>query len=264
MPPLIGFSDNPFRTRSDLLRATEALLKPLRQYQSPAGARVKIQPPIYAAFDDVAAQLEGFSRPLWAIAGLLSTSTHVDGFDADGWVRGIEAGVDPNHVEYWGDLHDVDQRMVEMESIAFTLLSAPEKTLSLISQVSKDRLKIWLAQINSYDMPQNNWRWFRIFVNLALFKVLGVPEEDVRVNMNVDFDMLDSFYLGEGWSSDGLWGEERKQADYYSGSFAIQFAQMLYVRHAVRDEARVQRYREQARLFAKKYWRYFDSNGVFK
>lgn len=263
MPPLNGFTDNAFRTRADLVRGTEALLKPLGQYRSPCGARVKLQPSTYAAFDDVAAQLEGFARPLWVIAGLLSQDVNSCDFDASGWLSGIEAGVDPASTEYWGDLNDIDQRMVEMESIAFTLLTAPEATLSLLSKSSQEKLKTWLSQINNYNMPQNNWRWFRIFVNLALFQVLGVPENDVRPTMDADFAMLDSFYLSEGWSSDGLWGDDRKQADYYSGSFAIQFAQLLYVRLAVGDEARVQRYRDEARLFAAKFWRYFDSNGMF-
>ncbi|KAF5724959.1 hypothetical protein FMUND_304 [Fusarium mundagurra] len=45
--------------------------------------------------------------------------------------------------------------------------------------------------------------------------------------MDADFELLDQFYLGEEWSSDGVWGDDKKQVDYYSGSFAIQFAQLL-------------------------------------
>jgi hypothetical protein len=110
-------------------------------------------------------------------------------------------------------------------------------------------------------MPENNWRWFRVLVNLAL----GSQDEDVVAQ---DLNMLDSFDLGEGWSSDGLWGNERKQADYYSGSFAIQFARMLYVRCiedrglASEDQSRVERYKLEARQFASGFWRYFDVDGM--
>ncbi|KAF4950060.1 hypothetical protein FGADI_8506 [Fusarium gaditjirri] len=259
MPGLSGFSDNPFRDRQDLLRAATALVKPLEQYRSKSKARVKLYPSTAAVFDDVAAQLEGFARPLWAVSGLLDKSTDPS---ARSWIRGIEAGVDPEHPEYWGNLGSFDQRMVEMESIAFAFLTEPEQMLAFLNSESKRNLEQWLQQINNFDMPQNNWRWFRILVNLALFKVLGSDKEKARQAMDADFEMLDQFYLGGGWSSDGVWRDDRKQADYYSGSFAIQFAQLLYVRCAVDDEKRVENYRQQAIDFASEYWRYFDTNGA--
>lgn len=111
-------------------------------------------------------------------------------------------------------------------------------------------------------LPENNWSWFRVLVNLALIKTLGMPMEEVREVVERDLQLLDSFYVGEGWSTDGLWGNERKQADYYSGSFALQFAQLLYVRLSDGyDDARAERYKAQAREFAVGYWRYFDPNG---
>ncbi|KAF5648103.1 hypothetical protein F52700_1318 [Fusarium sp. NRRL 52700] len=259
MPGLPGFSDNPFRDRHDLLRAATAIVKPLEQYRSKSRARVKLYPSTAAGFDDVAAQLEGFARPLWAISGLVDKSTDNT---MRSWIRGIEAGVDPDNVEYWGHLGSFDQRMVEMESIAFALLTEPHVMLSFLNPESIKNLEKWLRQINNFDMPRNNWRWFRVLVNLALIKVLGPDKEKARQAMDADFELLDQFHIGEGWSSDGVWGDDRKQADYYSGSFAIQFAQLLYVHCAVDDEKRVAKYRQQATEFASEYWRYFDTNGA--
>jgi hypothetical protein len=133
------------------------------------------------------------------------------------------------------------------------------------------------------DMPQNNWRWFRVFANLALVVVGGVPHAELKNEMERDLAVLDSFYLGEGWSGDGPWQtpeqeaeEERecnrtrrrdrigcgRQVDYYSGSFAIQFSQLLYARFAAQlDPQRVEIYRQQARQFGSSFWRYFDKNG---
>ncbi|KAG5788616.1 hypothetical protein H9Q69_012317 [Fusarium xylarioides] len=259
MPGLPGFSDNPFRDRDDLLRAATAIIKPLEQYRSKSKARVKLYPSTAAGFDDVAAQLEGFARPLWAISSLVDKSTEPS---LSSWLRGIEAGADPENPEYWGHLASFDQRMVEMESIAFALLTEPHAILSFLNPESRSNLEQWLQQINNYDMPRNNWRWFRVLVNLALMKVLGSDKDKARQAMDADFELLDQFYLGEGWSSDGIWGDDRKQADYYSGSFAIQFAQLLYLRCAVDDEKRVTKYRQQAMEFASEYWRYFDTNGA--
>ncbi|KZL63069.1 hypothetical protein CI238_05888 [Colletotrichum incanum] len=255
MPPLPGFSDNPFRCRADLLRAATAFLRPLEQYKSPASARIKLATNTAAGFDEVAAQLEGFARPLWVVADLFNEDGGVADLDLGSWTRGVVAGTDPGSGEYWGDVEDIDQRMVEMESIAFTLLVAPEKFLSRCDGQAKSRLKEWLGQINRRTMPLSNWLWFRVLVNLALVKALGVAMEDVRETMDRDLRLLDSFYLGEGWTSDGLWCDERKQADYYSGSFSIQFAQLLYVRFAVGDKERVARYKQQAREFASTFWR---------
>jgi hypothetical protein len=263
MVALPGFTDNPFQTRSDLVRASAALLKPLEQYKSPQKALIKLSTSTAAGFDEVSAQLEGFARPLWAIASALAPVNKADslGLDVDSWVCGLRAGTNPASSEYWGDLGDFDQRMVEMESIAYALLMAPAAFLSGMDAMDRENLERWLRQINGRKMPENNWRWFRVLVNLAL----GSQDEDVVAQ---DLNMLDSFDLGEGWSSDGLWGNERKQADYYSGSFAIQFARMLYVRFmedralASKDRSRVERYKLEARQFASGFWRYFDVDGM--
>lgn len=262
-----GFSDNPFRTRADLVRAATALILPLKQYKSPQEARINLATNTAAGFDEVAAQLEGFARPLWVVADLLNDaesggeSEGLAGLDLESWAQGIVAGTDPNSEEYWGDVGVIDQRMVEMESIAFAMLVAPGPFLSACDDDAKKRLGLWLRQINGKRMPQNNWLWFRVFVNLALVKALGAPVEEARAIMDGDLKVLDTFYMGEGWSSDGAWGRDRKQADYYSGSFAVQFAQLLYVRFAVGDEERVEKYKVHAKEFASGFWRYFDTNG---
>ncbi|TDZ16597.1 hypothetical protein Cob_v010492 [Colletotrichum orbiculare MAFF 240422] len=264
MPALPGFSDNPFRTRADLVRAAAALLKPLEPYKSDQKARIKLATNTAAGFDQASAELEGFARPLWVVADLLRATNpeEVPGLDLSSWPAGIIAGTDPESPEYWGDLSDVDQRMVEMESVAFALLTSPAALLASCDEAAKARLRTWLRQINDKKMPRNNWRWFRVFANLALVRALGVEMDAVRHVMDADFELLDTFYLGGGWSSDGPWGDERKQADYYSGSFAMQFAQLLYVRFAAEDEERVAKYERQAQEFASGYWRYFDANGA--
>ena len=277
MTHLHDFSDNPFETRLDLIRAVVALLKPLEQYKSQGQARIRISTDSGAGFDDVAAQLEGFARPLWAVANLFQfsaadvcgesiddASALVQRVNLSSWIHGIIAGTDPESLEYWGDLGDFDQRMVEMESISYALLTTPQ-AFSSLSEDAQFNLASWLRQINSKQMPQNNWLWFRIFVNLALCTLTGTVED-----IEADLNTLDTFYIGEGWSSDGLWGEERKQADYYSGSFAIQFARLLFVK--VMEESgksstykkRIDKYKDDARQFAIAFWRYFDFNGEKK
>jgi hypothetical protein len=161
--------------------------------------------------------------------------------------------------------------MVEMEPIAYALLVAPTAFMSAssvpgsdpkVDSQKRDRIVAWLRLIDEKTVPPSNWRWFRILVNLALVKSCGVPYDEVKPFMDADFKLLDSFYLGEGWSSDGLWSADKRQADYYSGSFAMQYAQLAYVRFAQDiDPERVARYRSEAGEFAATFWRYFDVNG---
>ncbi|KAL2825797.1 hypothetical protein BDW59DRAFT_161467 [Aspergillus cavernicola] len=262
MPPLPGFTDNPFKSRSDLVRGATSLISVLEPYKSKRQARIKLPAATAAGFDETAAQLEGFARPLWVVPLLLNEdiSTNVN---LRSWIRGLETGTDPESPEYWGDLGDVDQRMVEMESIAVALLSAPDSFLGSMHDSAKDNLVKWLRQINDHKMPPNNWLWFHVFVNLTLFKVLGIPRDEVQHQIDADLETLDSFQIGEGWSSDGLWGDERKQADYYPGSFAIQFAQLLYIQFVGdEDTIRAEKYSQSAKDFGATFWRYFDPHGA--
>ncbi|ETS80959.1 hypothetical protein PFICI_08488 [Pestalotiopsis fici W106-1] len=270
MPPLAGFSDNPFQTHSDLITAAVALIKPLEVYKSNGKARIKIASSSGAGFSETAAQVEGFSRPLWVVAHLLELESKgcvpnlaQTGVNLQSWVLGLKSGTDPSSNEYFGDLGDFDQRMVEMEAIALSILISPSNFAFRNDAFARSNLVKWLSQINRRKLPVNNWRWFRVFVNLALYKELQVPRGQVQRHLDEDLAILDSFYLQDGWSSDGTWGEERKQADYYSGSFAIQFAQLLFVKYATEfDASRADRYKQQAKEFATHYWRFFDTNGA--
>ena len=276
MPALPGFTDNPFRTHADLVTASHALLKPLHAYKSPGGARIKIPVELGTHFDETAARLEGFARSLWVVAPLLShekeftlpsqpgdkeRNAHLHTF-----AKGLIEGTTPELVgEYWGAVQDTDQRMVEMEILSFALLCAPSSFLPTSSTARQNLIK-WLQNINGKTIPTTNWLWFRVLTNLALVKTCGVPYETLEESIKADLLVLDSFEMGEGngWNSDGIWGDEGRQADYYSGSFAIQFSQLLFVKFAGDlDPERAEKYKTRAALFAIDLMRYFDANGKF-
>ncbi|KAJ5960410.1 uncharacterized protein N7479_007560 [Penicillium vulpinum] len=274
MPPLRGFSDNNFGDRNDALLATNALIGSLESYFSPGNARVQLPVCSGAHFDETAAQLEGFARPIWAVAAVAKSSDLPDSKVSayiHRLVEGIANGVNPDHPEYWGTIGDWDQRMVEAEPISFALLIAPKTFYEPLSEQGRSHLVQWLSGLNGKLMPPNNWRWFRIFSNLALSRVCGVPYDDVEEHIEADFVVLDQFELGDGWSGDGIWRKDGipnqefhgRQADYYSGSFAIQFSQLLYCIIADdSDPSRVSRYRQHAKDFASQFWRFFDEDGA--
>jgi hypothetical protein len=99
--------------------------------------------------------------------------------------------------------------------------------------------------------------WFRVFANLGLAKN-GATFSQERVD--ADIKQLNTFYRGDGWSNDGP--EGYRQMDYYSGSFAIQYLQLLYAKLAAdSDPTQAEEYKERARLYAQDFVHYFAPDG---
>ncbi|KAH1495122.1 hypothetical protein LV164_006528 [Aspergillus fumigatus] len=252
--PTHAFSRSPFRTRSNFQDACRALLDPLVPRFTPGCSRVKIGSSA-TRFDEGGAQIEGFARPLWALGSLLGGG--YDYAEAARWREGFISGTDPDHPEYWGDIEDMDQRMVEMCPIGFALAVAPHVFWDPLTDKQKENIANWLAQINAREMPNTNWLWFRVFANLGLRRN-NAPYSLARIE--ADMDHLDTFHVDAGWSNDGP--KSHHQMDYYSGSFAIQFLQLLYAKLAGDfDQPRAERYRERARRYAQDFVHYFSPNG---
>ena len=168
--------------------------------------------------------------------------------------KGLAAGTDPEASSYWGDLHNKDQRMVEMAAISYGILLVPEKLWEPLSEASKDHLADWLYQINLYSQADNNWHYFKVIVNLAL-KSVGKKwnPEEVKKAM----DRYESFYLGNGWYSDG----KRPQKDYYV-SFGIHFYCLLYARFMEKeDPEHTALFKERAKTFSESFIYWFDDEG---
>jgi hypothetical protein len=106
-------------------------------------------------------------------------------------------------------------------------------------------------------MPNTNWLWFRVFANLGLKKNGGKYSQE---KIEQDILHLNSFFRGEGWSNDGPEGVW--QQDYYSGSFAIQFLQLLYAKLAGDDDPeKAREFKKRAQDYALDFIHYFDEEG---
>ncbi|KAJ6605812.1 hypothetical protein B0H10DRAFT_2167074 [Mycena sp. CBHHK59/15] len=249
------FASNPLETKADLAKFLTGLLDPLASHTSPGGARIHLGHTA-THYDEAAAQLEGFSRPIWGLASYLAGGGEYP--EVKRWVDGFQNGTDPSHEEYWGDMRDKDQRMVECSAIGFSIAVAKEQLWDPLSPEAKTNFEKWLGGMNDKEMPNTNWLWFRVFANLGLSKA-GSPRFDAK-RMKADMDHLDTFYIGDGWSRDGPEGVV--QLDYYSSSFAIQFAQLAYSKLAqAEDPVRCEEYRNRARQFALDFIHYSDAEG---
>lgn len=245
--PLYG---NPLKTRADVRKALDDSFAPLLPYFSQSGARVTLSGTA-AHFDRAAADLEGFARPLWGIAPLA-----LSGDSFEHWpllARGIANGTDPAHPDYWGDVRQKDQRLVELAALGFALRLAPQHLWEPLSDAQKDNVRRYLLTARERNYADNNWKFFRVMVDMALDH-LGI---DFDRSLTETFKAeLDGFYIAGGWYRDG----DYRRIDHYI-AFAMHFYGLIYAKLSKPDDAYAERYRERARLFAGDFASWFDEDG---
>jgi len=117
---------------------------------------------------------------------------------------GILAGVDPRSRDYWGDIGDKDQRIVEAADIARTLWLTRASIWQHLTEEEKRRVTQWLLPATRAATPQNNWILFPITVDLVLAS-LDAPANNAELTARAhrDFEKYKRFYSESGWFVDG-------------------------------------------------------------
>jgi hypothetical protein len=238
-------------TRDQFQDALRKLAEPLRACRSPGHARVRLGA-TGAHYSVDCAEMEGFCRPLWGLAPLAAGGGHYD--DWDSVCRGLVNGTNPAHPEFWGLPGDYGQRLVEMAALGAALCLAPHLLWEPLAPAERTQVAAYLEAINTCRLHECNWYFFRVLVNLALHRV-GARSNPERTT--ADLDRLESYYLGDGWYSDGL----TEQRDYYV-SFAMHYYGLLYALLAQQqDPRRCERFRERAARFARDFILWFAADG---
>jgi hypothetical protein len=238
--------------REDMQAQVVRLAEPLVPYASPGGARITLGVNI-AHHGDAAADLEGYARPLWGLAPLAAGGGDFAHWDL--WARGLAAGTDPAHPEYWGDIGSFDQRQVETAALGFALALAPDRFWDPLSGKERDRVGSWLAGSLDRATPGNNWNFFPVMVSLGLDRVGYAHDRDAR---HTRLDRLETYALGDGWYSDGA----TEQRDYYI-PWAMHFYGLIYAALAGgQDPARAARFRQRAGEFALGFRHWFADDGA--
>ena len=243
---------NPLRTRRDLQQAATEILRPLIPCMTPGKARIYVGNGSAHYAEDVSG-MECWSRALWALVPMLMGKCPEAEAFWPLWREGMIHGTDPENEEYWGDIQNSDQRMVEMAVLGCGLCFVPEYFLEPLDERQRRNLFNWLNQINRYDMPKNNWRFFRILVNAGFLKN-GLPADQGR--LQEDMDLMESHYTGDGWYFD-----YPTKRDYYT-LWGFHFYSLLYAVLMDReDPERCRRIRERAALIAPRFACWFDREG---
>src|SRR5699024_2137019 len=188
----------------------------------------------------------------WGIAPLIAGGSGLDIWDD--YINGLKNGTNPEHPEFWGYPRDFDQRTVETAAIGLTLALCRKEILTSFTHKEKENIYNWINRVNEKKTPDNNWNLFKVLVNIGL-AYIGM-EHDKDANERA-FDRLETFYLGDGWYTDG----QTEQEDYYV-SFAIHFYCLVYAKMMEKEDPdRSAMFNERASLFAKDFIYWFSEDG---
>lgn len=125
--------------------------------------------------------------------------------------KGVLNGTDPENEEYWGNVEDKDQRIVEAADIALSLWLSKDKIWITLTVDEKQKIVKWLEQSINKEIVDNNWNLFPITI-VKVLEALGYSNQENIIYVN---DLYDNYknkhYLGQGWFDD-----PPKGIDYYN------------------------------------------------
>lgn len=219
---LAGFAGTAPPTTADYASLFAYFVEGWETYRRPEGAAADL-PGLPSRHGKSVDALEAFARTAPLVASWLRSGrpTHVmisGGRSIDlieMIARGVRAGTDRNSPGYWGDIHDLDQRIVEASDVALALWLSRDVVWAHFTAAERQRALAWLSQVNGRRVPDNNWHLFIPFVN-AVSGALGGNVD--RAGSLANYQRFKSFYRGNGWFSDGPKGA----FDYYN-AWAIHY-----------------------------------------
>ena len=236
-------TSNVLSSRQDVVDLVTAMLGALDR-QFPEGQSGFALGNTCAHYSVEIANMEGLSRALWGLFPLLAAGEETP-LSAK-YIAAIKQGTDPQSAGYWGETGPYDQRLVEMAAYGLGLALMQDRLLAWFTPREQENLHAWLNQITDAEMPDSNWNYFAIMVQLG-FKRAGLPWDRQAVERR--FMMMEAYYLGDGWYSDG----PGRPKDYYI-SMAFHFYGLIYATlNAEDDPRRAATLRERAQLFAQDF-----------
>jgi len=236
------------------------LMKGIVDSASEGGARQRIPGP-RSHHGLLADELEGFTRSM-ILAGPWLNSSQSGRYSWEGkevdvagfYRRGILAGTDPSHPEYWGDIKDFAQHLVEMAALAWGLHLSKSLVWDRFSPQEKCQVAGYMFQCTKVKYHQNNWLLFNVITN-AVLKKLGMPYSQEQIDTNLQ--ACDHMYMGDGWYRDG----NINRIDYYN-AWAFLYYYLLWAildGDSKPDVAEV--HRERTRQFVRDFRYFFSGDG---
>ena len=205
---------------------------------------------------------ESFSRSLFGFSlfyrGNLNNHVYPSRYEdaLDIFVRGIAAGTDPDHSNYWGRIN-ARQQLVETGILAASLLIIGDPAWNRLGDIQKKNTLNWFEKSLQGNFCDNNWQWFKLFHCVFLETFGGHVDPAAQRSA---LAAIERMYVGEGWYADSFAGTELK-FDFYN-PYIMHFFGLLFVLSAPESYRELKNlYRERARNFLNHY-QYFFSPGA--
>ncbi|PSL52733.1 hypothetical protein B0I31_11120 [Saccharothrix carnea] len=203
-------------TRAHWEAVADALLAAAWRWASPGGARLDLPGP--ASGSGVRSDgLEGFARTM-----LIAAYRAAGGDDQRRWLdryaEGLDAGTrtpGADDAESWPvirDHHVQGQPMVEAASVALALRVSRPWLWDRLDGAVRDRVEAWLRDALHALPAPNNWYLFPYTVAGFLESIGRGDADTARVRARA-LDLLEAWYRGQGWYSDG----DGRAFDHYNG-----------------------------------------------
>ena len=137
-----------FNLKHQLEQSLLAMLKPLKTRFSEEKAGLPLGG-FAAGYGMKIAEMEGAMRLLWGLTPYWADN----GKEAEEWkdhfLNCVRHGTDPDHPAYWGDIHDRDQKIVEIAALSCNLMMTPDVIWNRMTSEEQNHLASWLYQANS-------------------------------------------------------------------------------------------------------------------
>uniref|UniRef100_UPI000DF735D4 DUF2264 domain-containing protein n=1 Tax=Desertihabitans aurantiacus TaxID=2282477 RepID=UPI000DF735D4 len=242
-------------------QVADRLLAAAARYRTPRGGRIDL-PGSPSRSGWVSDGLEGFARTF-----LLSALRTAGAGGADphghlaGYVEGLAAGSAGVHADPddgWPPVLDIGrggQPMVESASVALGLRLTRPWSWDVLDADAQERLATWLRGALTHQPSTNNWYLFPFTVARFLESV-GRGDELTRRATGRAEDLLEEWYRGDGWYSDG----QHQAFDHYIG-WAMHLYPVLDA-HLAGDRERLDHLGPRLRDFLVGFAATFDANGA--
>jgi hypothetical protein len=146
--------------------------------------------------------LEGFARTGPLLAAWIYSGREGSGAWVEMLRAGIVQGVDPHSRQYWGDIRDYDQRIVEAADIARILWLTKASIWDALGDEQKQMIRTWLSSATTKRTPLNNWILFPVVVSVVLANLNGADAADLLARAHAAFAGYRKFHLDQGWFYD--------------------------------------------------------------
>lgn len=248
-------------TRSHWEATADGLLHAAWKWATPGHALLDL--PGRASANGVRSDgLEGYARTFLAAAFRVAGD---GGRDPRGWLdryaSGIENGTRApgrDDTESWpliGDYHLAGQPMVESASIALGLRLTKTWLWDNLDPDVQDRAEQWLRGALRHVPSPNNWCLFP-FTVAGFLEAAGRGDDETRRAKDRALGLLETWYCGEGWYSDG----DGRAFDHYNG-WALHLYPMLHA-HLAGDETLAAIYGPRLREHLKSFSLLFGADGA--